>query len=82
MKIKQLEKYGIEAIKNLRDTKFKNGQPFMINSNDLPSDQCYLEYPNGSIVLVKLCRKTSDFKVISNYSGEEQTTIRKKYQLG
>jgi len=81
MKLKQLEKSGIEAIKSLREHKLKNGQPFMINSKTLPSDQCYMEYPDGSIALVALCRKTSDFKIIGQFSNEEETAIRKKYQL-
>ena len=81
MKIKQLEKTGIEAVKNLRERKLKSGQPFMINSNALPSDQCYLEYPNGSIELVSLCRKSSDFKVITTFTMEEAAVILKKYQV-
>jgi hypothetical protein len=81
MSIKQLEKSGTAAIKHLRESKLKSGQPFMINSNELPSGQCYLEYPDGSIVLVTLCRNTSDFKVINKYSSKEISQIRKKYQL-
>jgi hypothetical protein len=81
MSIKQIEKSGLQAIKNLRERKLKNGQPFMINSNSLPSGQCYMEYPNGSIALVSLCRKSSDFKVITEYSAKQVNLIRKKYQL-
>ena len=81
MSIKQLEKSGTQAVKNLRKSKLKNGQPFMINSNALPSGQCYLEYPDGSIVLVTLSRKNNDFKVITEYSSEEGKLIKKKFQL-
>ncbi len=81
MKLKQLEKSGIQAIKILRESKLKNGLPFMINSNELPSDQCYLEYPDGSIQLVSLCRKNNDFKVIAQYSSADGSQIREKYQL-
>ena len=81
MSIKQLEKSGIEAIKNLRKSKLKNGHPFMINSNSLPPGQCYLEYPDGSIVLVTLSRNNNDFIVITKYSSEEGRLIKKKYQL-
>jgi hypothetical protein len=79
MKIKQLEKSANEAIKNLHESKLKNGFPFMINSDDLPSNQCYLEYPNGSIRLVFLSRRTSDFETIIEYSLEESNLIRKKF---
>ena len=77
MKLKQLEKNGLRAIKLLRESKFRNGLPFMINSKALPSDQCYLEYPNGSMLHVTLSRKDNDFKVISTYSVEEGNAIRK-----
>lgn len=81
MTIKQLEKSGLEAIKNLRASKFRNGLPFMINSNVLPSDQCYLEYADGSVELVELSRRSSDFKVITVFSQKEGITIRKKFNL-
>ena len=81
MKIKRLEKSGIQAIRSLRESKLKNGLPFMINAKTLPSDQCYLEYPNGSIVLVTLSRKENDFKVITQYSPEEGGAIRKQFKL-
>jgi hypothetical protein len=83
MKIKQLEKSAIQAVRILRESKLKNGLPFMINSENLPSDQCYLEYPNGSITLVSLSRKSSDFEIIVEYSrdSEESRQIKKKYNL-
>jgi hypothetical protein len=81
MKIKRLEKSAIEAIKNLRISKLKNGLPFMINSDSLPSNQCYLEYPDGSISLVFLNRKINNFKTIAEFSSEESDLIRKKFKL-
>jgi len=81
MKIKRLEKSANQAIKNLRKAKLKNGQPFMINSDSLPSNQCYLEYPDGKIALVSLSRKNNDFKTIIKYSSEEGNSIRKKFKL-
>ena len=77
----RLEKSGIQAIKKLRESKLKNGFPFMINSKELPSNQCYLEYPNGSIFLVALSRKDNDFKIITELSPTEQTLIRKELSL-
>ncbi len=81
MKLKQLEKDGLRAIKILRESKFRNGLPFMINSKTLPSDQCYLEYSDGSMLHVTLSRKDNDFKVISAYSFEEGNAIRKQFKL-
>lgn len=45
-----MERTGNAAVKKLRITKLRNGHPFMINSEDLPGYQCYLEYPDGSIM--------------------------------
>jgi len=49
-----IEKVGNEAVQKLRLRKLRDGHPFMINSKDLRSNQCYLEYPDGSIQLVFL----------------------------
>ena len=77
MSIKQLEKSGILAIKNLRAGKFKLGQPFMINYKILPSDQCYMEYPDGSIIHVKLSRQYSDFKIMRHSRVFAQSYFKK-----
>jgi hypothetical protein len=53
----------------------------MINTRDLPSDQCYMEYPDGSIVLVSLCKKISDFEIVTRFTPEEELNIRKELQL-
>jgi hypothetical protein len=65
----------------LRKSKLNKGLPFMINSRMLPSNQCYLEYPNGSIQLVTLCRNKNDFQVIKELDPEEENAFRKKYKL-
>jgi hypothetical protein len=81
MKLKQLEKSGILAVKLLRRTKLNLGHPFMINTNALPTDQCYLEYPNGSITLVTISRKNNDFKIIEKLTPQQCDSLRKKYKL-
>ena len=53
----------------------------MINSKELPSDQCYLEYSDGSIELVTLNRKDNDFKVITEFSSEQGEAIRRQFKL-
>lgn len=50
-KIEEIEKAGIAAVKKLRQKKLQSGIPFMINSKELPGNQCYLEYPDGSMML-------------------------------
>ncbi len=79
--LKEIERTGNAAVKKLRINKFNKGLPFMINSKDLPGYQCYLEYPNGSIVLVSLKQATRDFTIIRQLTQKEKITIRKKYNL-
>ena len=81
MKLKKLEKSAMSAIKALRQSKFNNDQPFMINSKILPSDQCYMEYRDGSVIHVKLSRQQNDFKTITEFSPQQGLEIRKKFNL-
>jgi hypothetical protein len=81
MKRKRLEKAARLAIQNLRRNKLKLGFPFMINTHLLPSDQCYMEYPDGTIKLVTIDRDNRDFKVISELSSEECNYLRRKFKL-
>lgn len=81
MKIKKLEKLGIQAVRTLRRSKLNRGQPFMINSPALPSDQCYLEYPDGSFKLATINKKNNDFEIIDELSPEKIILLRKKYRL-
>jgi len=81
MTIKQLEKSGIDAVKILRKNKHKMGVPFMINVKELPSTQCYLEYPNGYIKLVTIGEDKYDFEVIKELTLSQSNVIRKKYKI-
>lgn len=81
MKIKQIEKNAMLAIQNLRISYHKRGHPFMINSKFLPTNQCYFEYPDGSVALVSLSRKDNDFKIEIEYSTDEAIAIKKKHNL-
>lgn len=53
----------------------------MINSKFLPTNQCYFEYPDGSVALVSLSRKDNDFKIEIEYSTDEAIAIKKKHNL-
>jgi len=76
-----IEKKGAEAVRKLRLQKLQKGSPFMINSKELPAGQCYLEYPDGRIVLVSLTPNSMDYSVIKELTLAEIAIIRKKYQL-
>jgi hypothetical protein len=80
-RIQEIERNGTAAVKRLRMRKLQNGHPFMINSKDLPGNQCYLEYPNGSMVLVSILKSARDFTVIRKLSNLEKNAIRVRYNL-
>jgi len=73
-----IEKIGGQAVRELRVQKLKSGHPFMINSKDLPSNQCYLEFPDGSIQLVYLENAAREFTVIRTLSIDEAESIRNR----
>jgi hypothetical protein len=78
---KFIEQRGTDAVKKLRIDKLSHGKPFMINVRSLPSGQCYLEYPNGKIVLATYSSKSRDFITIRELPTEESTALREKFDL-
>lgn len=78
---KDLGWVGTDAVKKLRLNKLRHGNPFMINSRELPAGQCYLEYPSGSIVLATLSRSGKDFDIVRELSSIEAVELRKKFSL-
>ena len=76
-----IEKVGNEAVQKLRLKKLRSGHPFMINSKDLEPNQCYLEYPDGSIHLVYLKNAAKEFTVIRTLSPSEELSLRSRYGL-
>lgn len=78
---KTIEQSGTEAVRQLRWHKLQNGHPFMITSRDLPPRQCYLEYPDGKIVLVALPINSRDFEIIRVLTENESAKLRKKNNL-
>lgn len=79
--LQTIEQIGNEAVRKLRLQKLRNGRPFMINSKDLPTDQCYLEFPDGIIKLVQLKHSAKDFTVLRILSADEEQTVRRKYNF-
>lgn len=70
-----------KEIKALRRKRLSDGLTFMINSDSLPSGQCYLEYPNGLIVIAEANSKETDFKIIEELDGFEINRLRKELKL-
>jgi hypothetical protein len=81
MKRKKLEEAGLMAIAMLRKEKLRQGHPFMINLSSLPMGQCYLEFPNGVIQLVKINQAQKDFEVIKDLTPAETKRLKEKLQL-
>jgi hypothetical protein len=77
----KIERTGTAAVKQLRRQKLLKGLPFMINSKELPSNQCYLEYPDGTIQLVSLSKTARDFDLIRELSLRESKKLRLKFNL-
>lgn len=78
---KSQQKKAITVIYELRKKRLKEGKAFMINSNLLPSHQCYLEFPDGTIVIAKANSKESDFKIVEELDGFEINNLRKNLKL-
>lgn len=70
-----------KEIKELRKRRLKQGSTFMINSESLPIGQCYIEFPDGSIVIAEANSKESDFKIIEELDGFEVGKLRKELKL-
>jgi hypothetical protein len=79
--LKTMEKKGTEGVRKLRLQKLKNGYPFMINSKELLSNQCYLEYPNGVIKLVSFTKAARQFSVIRELSAMEANILRSRHNF-
>ena len=78
---KEMERAGNAAVKRLRVNKLMNGHPFMINANDLPSSECYLEYPDGHISLATISSSKTDFQIIRDLTKQEMSVIRLRFNL-
>ncbi|MBV4360573.1 hypothetical protein [Pinibacter aurantiacus] len=72
---------GTNAVKKLREQKLRNGLPFMINVEELSSNQCYLEYPNGSIKLITVMPSSRDIDVIRELSPVEANYLRSRFHF-
>lgn len=71
----------LNKIKSLRKEKHSQGLPFMINSDDLPSYQCYLEFPDGTIKIAEANSKESGFIIIEELDFLNAELIKRNLKL-
>ncbi|MEP7127230.1 MAG: hypothetical protein ABI729_00120 [Chitinophagales bacterium] len=74
-------KKGTDAVKKLREEKLRNGLPFMINVKELSTNQCYLEYPNGSIKLITVVHSSRDIDVVRELTSTEAIHLRRRFHF-
>jgi hypothetical protein len=79
--LQMIGKIGTDAVKELRLQKLRNGLPFMIDSDDLENNQCYLEFPDGTIKLVCLTTGAREFTKVRTLSANEARSLRVKEGL-
>jgi hypothetical protein len=77
----RLHKAGLEAVRLLRKKKHSQGLPFMINSNTLDTNQCYLEYPDGSIKIAEANTEKTGFVIIEEVDPRFAITLKRKLKL-
>ncbi|MEO6869491.1 MAG: hypothetical protein ABI168_07590 [Ginsengibacter sp.] len=74
-------KHTLKRIRLIRKEKLSQGLPFMINSDELPSYQCYLEYPDGSIKIAEVDSRDSDFKIVGELDFLNAEVFKRKLKL-
>ena len=79
--VKKISKKGTNAVKKLRELKLRSGLPFMINVKELSTNQCYLEYPNGSIKLITVVHSSRDIDVVRELTSTEASHLRKRFHF-
>lgn len=79
--IQDIQQAGNEAVRRLRRQTLNSGHPFMINSKKLPKGQCYLEFPDGHIELVSIAATKRDFHLITQFTNDQSTNIRRQHLL-
>jgi len=79
--IEVLENIATKAVHRLRTETLTSGQPFMINVNNLPPGQCYLEFPDKTIQLVTFVQGKNDFVPVRNLRARDRERLRKRLGL-
>ena len=79
--IEDLKTIGTTAIHRLRNETLSLGQPFMINIIGLPSNHCYLEFPDQTIQLVFFMSEINDFVLVRKLTAKDCERLRKRLNL-
>jgi hypothetical protein len=79
--VKATSKIGTVSVRKLREQKLRNGLPFMINVKELSTDQCYLEFPDGSIKLMAVTHATTNMNVIRELTTAEASELRGRFHF-
>ena len=72
---------GTLSVRKLRELKLRSGLPFMINARELATDECYLEYPDGSIKLISVAHTSSNMDVIRELTSKEASQLRRRFNF-
>jgi len=79
--VKITSRKGTNAVKKLREQKLRSGLPFMINVKELSTNQCYLEYPNGSIKLITVVHSSRDIDIVRELTSTEASHLRERFHF-
>jgi len=71
------------VIKKLREDDLKRGYCFMVFDENLPEEEAYYEYPDGTIRIERLDKQNLDIPraVIKTLSKSEATAVRRRHAL-
>jgi len=72
---------SLEAIQKIRESAFKNKQPFVIADPKLPNQKCYLEYKDGKITLARVQTGTKGFITEKELNPYEKWDLKKRLRL-
>lgn len=81
LSLREQVKKGTGAVKALRIRRLKDGLPFMINVKGMEERLCYMEYPDGSIHLVKQSVDGNDFETLDILDTSEAIKLRRRFNL-
>jgi len=72
-----------QVIKKLRTDDLNQGHCFMIFDDDLPANQAYYEYPDGSIQIEQIDKNNLDIprSVIKMLTKKEIAAVKEKHEV-
>lgn len=77
LSMEQLQKTANQVVRRLREETLASGKTFMIRDAQLPEEQTYREYPDGSIKLEKL--SDNRFVIIRQLTPSQAQVVRNQF---